>query len=131
MAQFQLDIITPTSINSYNKITYLRVPSIDGLLGIKARHATAIIALDIGEIKIVIDGKMRYFTTSGGFSDIRPEGVQLLLETVEEKSSIDRDRAEKALQRADKRIKDKSMDIDRSLLALERAKNRLKLSKKN
>ena len=131
MAQFQLDIITPTSINSYNKITYLRVPSIDGLLGIKARHATAIIALDIGEIKIVIDGKMRYFTTSGGFSDIRPEGVQLLLETVEEKSSIDRGRAEKALQRADKRIKDKSMDIDRSLLALERAKNRLKLSKKN
>ena len=130
MTLFQLDIITPTSINSYNKITYLRLPSIDGLLGIQARHATAIIALDIGEIKMVLDGKTKYFATSGGFSDIRPEGVQLLLETVEEKTSIDKGRAEKALQRADKRVKDKTMDIERASSALERAKNRIKLINK-
>jgi len=130
MNQFQLDIITPTSINSYNKITYLRVPSIDGLLGIQAKHATAIIALDIGEIKMVVDGKTKYFATSGGFSDIRPEGVQLLLETVEEKISIDKSRAQKALQRADQRIKDKTKDFNRASRALARAKNRIKLLSK-
>ena len=131
MTQFQLDIITPISINSYNKISYLRVPSIDGLLGIQARHATAIIALDVGEIKMIIDGKTKYFATSGGFSDIRPEGVQLLLETAEEITSIDKTRAEKALQRADKRLKDKTMDMDRASHALKRAKNRIKLINKN
>ena len=130
MNQFQLDIITPTSIHSYSKITYLRIPSFDGLVGIQARHATAIIALDIGEIKMVLDGKTIYFATSGGFSDIRPEGVQLLLETVEEKTYIDKDRAEKALQRAEKLSKDKTMDIDRASRSLKRAKNRIKLLRK-
>ena len=130
MNQFQLDIITPTSIHSYSKITYLRIPSFDGLVGIQARHATAIIALDIGEIKMVLDGKTIYFATSGGFSDIRPEGVQLLLETVEEKTNIDKDRAKKALERAEKLSKDKTMDIDRASRSLKRAKNRIKLLSK-
>jgi len=130
MNQFQLDIITPIGINSYDKITYLRLPALDGLLGIQAKHAKAIIALDVGEIKMVIDGKTKYFATSGGFSDIRPEGVQLLLETVEEKSSIDIKRAGKALQRADRRMKDKTNDVDRAAHSLKRAKNRIKLINK-
>ena len=127
MNKFQLDIITPTSITSYNDISYLRVPSLDGLTGIQAKHAPAIIALTIGEIKIVADGKTRYFSTSGGFSDIQPEGVQLLLETIEEKMSIDKQRVEKALYRADKRMEDKSKDVERAIRSLARAKNRLKL----
>ena len=130
MNKFQLDIITPTSITSYNDISYLRVPSLDGLTGIQAKHAPAIIALTIGEIKIVADGKTRYFATSGGFSDIQPEGVQLLLETIEEKISIDKQRAEKALRRADKMMEDKSKDVDRAIRSLARAKNRLKLINK-
>ena len=130
MSKFQLDIITPTSINSYDNISYLRVPSLDGLTGIQAKHATAIIALTIGEIKITIDGKNQYFSTSGGFSDIRPEGVQLLLETVENKDGIDQKRAEEALERAQKRLEDKSMNIERAQHALLCAKNRLNLFKK-
>ena len=56
MKNFQLDIITPTSIQSYENISYLRIPSLDGLTGIQAKHANAIIALDVGEIKITING---------------------------------------------------------------------------
>ena len=74
--------------------------------------------------------KIKYFTTSGGFSDIRPEGVQLLLETIEEKSSIDKGRAEKALLKANKRIKDRTMDIERASRSLKRATNRIKLINK-
>ena len=55
MNTFKLDIITPTSIKSYDDVDYLRIPSLDGLTGIKAKHAPAIIALDIGEIKININ----------------------------------------------------------------------------
>ena len=52
--KFHLDIITPTSIESFDNVSYLRIPSLDGLLGIQANHAKAIIGLDIGEIKIHI-----------------------------------------------------------------------------
>ena len=53
MKNFQLDIITPVNIESYENVSYLRIPSLDGLTGIQARHATAIIGLGVGEIKLV------------------------------------------------------------------------------
>ena len=130
MRNFQLDIITPTSIQSYENISYLRIPSLDGLTGIQAKHANAIIALDIGEIKITINGKNQYFSTSGGFSDIKPEGVQLLLETIEKSSDIDQKRAEESLKRAKENINNKSMSLQRAQNSLKRAKNRLKLLSK-
>jgi len=130
MNQFKLDIITPTSIQSYDSVSYLRLPGLDGLLGIQAKHANAIIALNIGEIKINVNGKMTYFATSGGYSDIRPEGVQLLLETIEEKKHINKERALSSLKRANKYLNDKDMDLHRANRALIRAKNRLSLFSK-
>ena len=127
MKTFQLDIITPTSIKSYDNISYLRIPSLDGLTGIQAKHANAMIALDVGEIKITVNGKNQYFSTSGGFSDIKPESVQLLLETIEQSSEIDQQRAKNSLKRAEENINNKSMNLKRAHGSLQRAKNRLKL----
>ena len=125
--KFHLDIITPTSIESFDNISYLRIPSLDGLLGIQANHAKAIIGLDIGEIKINKDGQSTVFATSGGFVDVAKEGVQLLLETIELSNHINKDRAQEALQRAEKRLKnqDGDLDLDRASKAIKRAKNRL------
>jgi len=130
MKNFQLDIITPTHIETYDNVSYLRIPALDGLTGIQARHATAIIGLNIGEIKLSQGNKEKIFSTSGGFADIKPESVQLLLETIEPKDSIDKKRAEDALGRAQKRIKDKEQDFQRAEKALLKAKNRLKILNK-
>ena len=130
MSKFQLDIITPTSIKSFSKVSYLRIPGLDGLMGVQSKHANSIIALDVGEIKITIDGKDEYFSTSGGFSDIKKESVQLLLETIETIDNIDKDRAEKALKRAKENYSNKSMDLQRAKKSMKRAENRLKLIKK-
>ena len=123
---FQIDIITPASLNTYEQVSYVRVPSIDGLVGIQARHAHAIIALDIGEIKIIDqNGKTKYFATSGGFVDVKPEGVQLLLETFELANEINKKRVQASLDRAQKHLNDKNLDLERSKRALKRAQNRL------
>tara|TARA_Y100000590_G_C15727977_1_gene1015944 strand:- start:1908 stop:2309 length:402 start_codon:yes stop_codon:yes gene_type:complete len=127
---FHLDIITPTSIESYENVSYLRLPSSDGLIGIQAQHAQAIIGLDIGEIKIIKDGSINIYATSGGFADIAKEGVQLLLETIESPDTIDSKRAEEALKRSKKRLGDHSNNLDRAQKSLNRAKNRLKIIKK-
>ena len=127
MKNFQLDIITPVNIESYENVSYLRIPSLDGLTGIQARHATAIIGLGVGEIKISQGNKEKIYSTSGGFADIKPESVQLLLETIESKDTIDKKRAEAALNRAKKRITDKEMNLNRAEQALLKAKNRLKI----
>ena len=108
----------------------LRIPSLDGLTGIQARHASSIIALDIGEIKIVTNNKEKIFATSGGFADIRPEGTQLLLETFESGKTIDKKRVEQAVKKATKHLSNKNDDLKRATLALKRAKNRLAILKK-
>ena len=127
--KFHLDIITPTSIESFDSVSYLRIPSLDGLLGIQANHAKAIIGLDIGEIKINKDGKYITFATSGGFADVAKEGVQLLLETSELSSNINHDRAQDALHRGEERLKKQGGDLKRAAQSIKRAKNRLLIAK--
>jgi len=125
MNTFHLDIITPTSIETFKDVSYIRAPGLDGLLGIQANHANAIIAFDIGEIKIDINKKTLYFSTSGGYADIQSKGVQLLLETIEYSNDINKERAQKSLDKAHKRMKNKTQDIERAQHSLRRAKNRL------
>ena len=126
---FQLDIITPTSTFNEGQVEYLRAPSIDGLFGVQANHVSSIITIDVGEVKVVKNGgKELYFSTAGGFADIRPEGVVLLIENLENASDIDIKRAKDAESRARKNLKDTSMDLDRAKLALKRAQNRVRIS---
>tara|TARA_Y100000588_G_C13901936_1_gene773273 strand:+ start:177 stop:581 length:405 start_codon:yes stop_codon:yes gene_type:complete len=127
---FHLDIITPTSIKSLDDVSYIRIPSIDGLVGIQARHTNAIIGLDIGEIKITANGEDVYFATSGGFADIKNESVQLLIETVESIDDINHTRAQDSFERGQKRLKSNDTDIKRAELSVRRAKNRLTIYKK-
>ena len=125
---FHLDIITPTSIQSFDDISYLRLPGIDGLIGIQANHANAIIGLNIGEIKLTQNGKNIFYATSGGFADIAKEGVQLLLETAKSSNQINTERAEKALRRGKDRLSHKEGDLDRANQAIKRATNRLQIA---
>jgi len=125
---FQLEIITPTRIFSEGQVSYVRAESPDGQFGIMSHHTAATIALGIGELKVVKNGKEYYYATTGGFADIQSESVLLLLETAELVLDIDVDRAEAAKKRAQDRLNDKNMDKARSRTAIAKAKNRLKTS---
>ena len=124
---FQLEIITPTQIFTEGQVSYVRAESPDGQFGIMVKHTPATIALGIGEIKVVKDGKETFYATNGGFADIQKESVLLLVETAEKISDIDKDRAESARQRAQERLQNKEMDRARTQTAIAKAKNRLKV----
>ena len=127
---FQLDIVTPTSVISEGQVEYLRASSNEGLFGIMGGHAMATILIDIGEIKVTKEGKEFYYATNGGFADIRPESVMLLVETAEKVSGIDKDRADKALKRSEDRLKDSASDLNRAKASMKRSRNRLKIIKR-
>ena len=124
---FQLEIITPTRIFSEGQVSYVRAEAPDGQFGIMSHHTAATVALGIGEVKVVKNGKEYFYATTGGFADVQPESVLLLLETAELVSDIDVDRAEAAKKRAQDRLNDKNMDKARSRTAIAKAKNRLKV----
>ena len=124
---FTLEIVTPIKTLDFKEVQYLRAPSMQGLFGVMHGHASSIISLDIGEVKVLSNNKENYFSISGGFAQIHRNNVSLLVESIESVDEIDKDRSINALERAKSRLKDNSMDQMRTKLALERAKNRLKV----
>ena len=128
--KIEINIITPTTTFEYTNVDYLRAPSTEGLFGVLPGHISAIIALDIGEVKITTNNKSLYFATSGGFADISNNKVVLVLETAEESSKIDSKRAKESLHRSQKYLDDKSNNLDRAFDSIKRAKNRIALADK-
>ena len=80
------------------------------------------------EVKVLSNNKEDYFAISGGFAQVSKDKVSLLVESIELKDEIDKERSNESLKRAQSRLKDKTMDQARAGLALARAKNRLKVS---
>ena len=132
MSTFQFEIVTPTRILDKGQVNYVRCPGMDGSFGVMANHLEGIIALSIGEIKVTIDGKEEYLATSGGYTEITDEKMQLLVESVEESDEIDTDRAKRSLERAQVRKEKHSPEIDgaRVEVSLHRALNRLRVARR-
>ena len=128
--KLEVNIITPTITFEYADVDYLRAPSIEGLFGVLPGHISSIIALDIGEIKITIQNRLLHFAISGGFADINNNKVILVLETAEESSQIDSERAKQSLDRSKKYLDNKSNDLNRALNSIKRAKNRIMIADK-
>ena len=132
MSTFQFEIVTPTRILDKGQVNYVRCPGMDGSFGVMANHLEGIIALSIGEIKVTIDGKEEYLATSGGYTEITDEKMQLLVESVEGTDEIDMDRAKRSLERAQVRKEKHSLEIDgaRVEVSLYRALNRLRVARR-
>ena len=132
MQSFNLDIVTPIKELKIGEINYLRCPGIDGAFGIMNKHRAGIIALTIGEIKIKKNGKNEFFATGGGFVEIVDNSVKLIVESIEKSIDIDFNRAQKSLDRANKRKIEKDSEINniRVESSLLRALNRLRVSKR-
>lgn len=132
MSTFQFEIVTPTRILDKGQVNYVRCPGMDGSFGVMANHLEGIIALSIGEIKVTIDGKEEYLATSGGYTEITDEKMQLLVESVEGSDEIDTDRAKRSLERAQVRKEKHSPEIDgaRVEVSLYRALNRLRVARR-
>jgi F-type H+-transporting ATPase subunit epsilon len=112
-------------------------PGLDGMIGIRAGHAPMLAGLDVGDMLIVEyrDGVTRdlHFATGSGLVEVESGGkVSIFTSAAEYAGSIDIERAESALERAEKRLahKDGSLDLRRAEIALQRALNRLEIAKK-
>lgn len=129
----QVQIVTPTRLDEKYRINYVRAPGLDGLFGVMPGHVPAIIALDVGELSLQQGNDREYWATSGGYAEIHQDKVVLLVESAEQATDIDVDRANQALNRAQKRLKaegKEGIDEERAQNAYQRAKNRLAVAKR-
>jgi len=132
-SQFHLEIITPTQVYDEGQVDYVRAPGVDGLFGVMAGHTPAIMAMEIGEIKVVKGSQEKSYACARGFAEITKEGVQLLVESAELKTNIDLERAQEAYERAKNDLAKRQgemLDEEQAVRALKRSMNRIRIAKK-
>ncbi|MET0018317.1 ATP synthase F1 subunit epsilon [Oscillibacter sp.] len=106
----------------------LILPIQDGQYGILADHEPTVTAIEPGELKYKVNGQWQLAAVSGGFAEIMPEYVVVLISSVEHPEEIDIKRAEAARERAEERLRHKQSveEYYNSKAALARAMARLK-----
>lgn len=132
MATFVLDIVTPERKVFSGNVTFVGVKGYDGELGVMANHMPLVTPLKVGVTKIVMeDNTEQLVAISGGFLEVRGKQATILAQTAELPEEIDIDRALRAKERAEERLKKKhEFDSARAEIALQRALMRLKVSKR-
>ncbi|KXG76266.1 F0F1 ATP synthase subunit epsilon [Thermotalea metallivorans] len=129
---FQLEIVTPDRKFYEDQVDMVIVRSTEGDLGIMKNHMSLVSPLAIGVIKIKKNGEYREAACAGGFIQVKQDKTTIITDSAEWPEEIDVERAKKAAERAEERLKTKTAEIDliRAQAALERALNRLRVAKK-
>ena len=108
MTSFSLKIVTPDGLQYDGQAEELIVRTVSGDMGILAGHVNCIAPLGMGKATVVTDGKRRYAACIGGILSVMNGNVTLVPTTFEWVENIDRDRAERAYQKAQSVLQDKS-----------------------
>jgi F-type H+-transporting ATPase subunit epsilon len=126
-----LEVVTPEKVVVSEEVQIAVAPGTLGEFGVLIGHTTFLTTLKTGAIHYTgADGGQRYIFTSGGFAEALPDKLTVLAESAERRRDIDTERAQAAMERAQKRMEKATDDIDfaRAKAALERAINRIRLS---
>ena len=129
MSKLSINVVTPYGEVFSGESTGCTAPGIDGEFSILESHASFISLLQVGEVRMEVEGKTRLMAISGGVLEVRKNVISIMAETAEWAEDIEVDRARDAENRARKRLEDKGdTDQMRAELALARAINRLKVA---
>ncbi|MAF65822.1 MAG: ATP synthase F1 subunit epsilon [Planctomycetes bacterium] len=136
--ELTLRVITPERIVVDTTVASVRVPGLDGDMGIFPHHAAMASALDAGFVRYRAGGEERMLFVDGGFAEVRGGTVRVLTAAGEESQEIDVERAKKAEERARGRIarrgealvRESAIDFLRAEAALRRALLRQQLGRR-
>jgi len=93
-------VLTPDRVICSTKAEEVILPGLTGQVGILEGHATLITALDTGLLRIKLAEKWTPIILCGGLAEIDRNQVTVLVNDVEELSSIELNEATAALEKA-------------------------------
>lgn len=123
-------IVTPFGKYKEVETPILNVRNSVGEMGILPNRIPIVTMLEISKMVTVEDGERQEYAIGGGLLYFKENEAMILVDSIENKKDIEKERALKAKTRAENLLssKDESVDIRRAELALKRAMNRLKVA---
>lgn len=129
---FTLEVITAERLVLQKEINSLIVPGVQGYLGVYPKHAPFITELAPGVVTYTLDGEKKKLAVSGGYLEVFRDKATILADAAELPEEIDIDRAKRAKERAERRLRqhEPGINVVRAELAIRRALARLKTAEK-
>jgi F-type H+-transporting ATPase subunit epsilon len=125
-ATLELEVATPDRLLVKDQVTDVQIPGLNGYMGVLPEHAPLLSEIGSGLLSYTTGGKTHTVVISGGWVEVMPTQVRVLASAAERPEEIDSKRAQEALDRAEKRLKEAGdWDIARALRAAERARVRM------
>ena len=131
--EIRLDIVTPDRLVAHDEVTAVTIPGKTGYLGILPGHAPLLTELAAGKLEYSSGGAKHTLVVNWGFAEVLGDRVIVLVQSAERAEEIDVERAEKAKNRAEDRLKrfdDPQVDMERARKSLARAIVRLETAHK-
>jgi len=130
--KIQLEVITPEKLALRETVDEVTIPGVGGELGILPDHTPLISQVQTGVLSYRTGNDKKQMHVSGGFAEVLPDKVSVLADVAELPEEIDVARAQKARERAEKRLSASGEEIDfrRAELKLQRALIRIQLGGK-
>ena len=130
--RLSLEITTPMRLVVAEEVDEVVAPGIEGYFGVLPGHAPFLTTLGVGVATYRIGRDEHPLAVAGGFAEVRNDKVIILADSAERPDEVDRARAERAKERAERRLSGRTQeDIDyaRCQAALARALTRLAVAR--
>ena len=128
---FKVEIITPERIFYSGDASMIEFTTTEGDIGVYKKNIPLTAVLAPGIVTITENSSAKKAAVHSGFAEILGDKVTLLAEIAEWPDEIDKNRAEEAKVRAERRlkIKEAGLDVKRAEIALKKALVRINIAK--
>ena len=134
MGILHLEIVTPEKVIISQDVDTVVAPGSEGEFGILPGHIPFLSGIVPGVVRFEYQGTTSSMSVTTGFAEISADKVSILVDSAEKAGDIDIERAERAKERAEKRLAERDkedIDFTRAQIALRRAITRIKVAKKS
>lgn len=128
-----LEVVTPEKMVYSGKVEEVLIPGTEGEFGVLKGHEPFLTSVDIGELYFLAGGKKAHYAVNTGYAEVTGSKVTVLIETAERADAIDKDRANKAKEKAAAALAQMTKeheDFEKMRTALARAINRITVAEK-
>ena len=84
----------------------------EGQLGIVKGHSPLLAILKPGPVRMITDDKEEVFFTEGGFAEVQPDSITILVDSAQRADDLDEAKILKAKEEAEKLLSDKKDQKD-------------------
>jgi len=130
-AALTLNVVTPDRLVVAADVDEVELPGSEGYFGVLPGHAPLLAQLTVGEMWYRQGSQKAFLAVAFGFAEVLPDRVTVLAQVAERAEDIDRERAETARKRAERRITSgpsPDIDAERARIALMKALIRLQVA---